>query len=49
MNSYTYVLSCVICVTDRPKKKIFPCLACTYLNNEIWFYEHFLCLFTSLR
>ncbi len=28
---------------------IFPCLACTYLNNEIWFYEHFLCLFTSLR
>ncbi len=27
---------------------IFPCLACTYLNNEIWFYEHFLCLFTSL-
>ncbi len=24
-------------------------LSSLYLNNEIWFYEHFLCLFTSLR
>ncbi len=28
---------------------IFPGLACTYLNNEIWFYKHFFCMFTSLR
>ncbi len=32
-----------------PFSLIFPCLPCTYLNNEMWFYEHFPCLFTSLR